>query len=71
MYVCRLLIKIKHNYSIIEKKKVLVMVFSLHKFRHYLLGNKFVFQSYGIGLFGKITTCFRDNSWMVVIIPRV
>jgi hypothetical protein len=25
------------------KREVLVMIFALHKFRHYLLGNKFVF----------------------------
>ncbi len=42
VYAYRLLNKAKQNYSTIEKK-VLVMVFSLHKFKHYLLGNKFVF----------------------------
>jgi len=34
--------KTKHNYST-TKRKALVMVLGLHKFRHYLLGNKFVF----------------------------
>ncbi len=34
--------RIEQNYSTI-KRKALVMVFALHKFRHYLLGNKFVF----------------------------
>jgi hypothetical protein len=49
------------------------MVFVLHKFKHYLLGNKFVFlcKSYGIGLFGQQTIGFRDNSQMVVIVPRI
>ncbi len=32
----------KRNYSTIECE-ALAMVFALHKFRHYLLGNKFVF----------------------------
>jgi hypothetical protein len=42
VYASRLLNKAKYNYSIIERK-VLAMIFSLHKFKHYLLGNKFVF----------------------------
>ncbi len=42
MYASRLLNKIKQNYST-TKRKALVMVFVLHKFRHYLLGNKFIF----------------------------
>jgi hypothetical protein len=33
-----------HNITITpQKKKPLTMVFALHKFKHYLLGNKFVF----------------------------
>jgi hypothetical protein len=39
MYVFRLLDNVEHNIV----KKTLAMVFALHKFRHYLLGNKFVF----------------------------
>jgi hypothetical protein len=42
MYTSRLLNKAKHNYSTIEIED-LAMVFILHKFIHYLLGNKFVF----------------------------
>ncbi len=42
MYVFTLLNIVEQNYSTIEKE-ALGMVFSLHKFRHYLLGNKFVF----------------------------
>ncbi len=42
MYACRLLNKVKQNYST-KHEEALAMVFSLHKFRHYLLGNKFVF----------------------------
>ncbi len=39
---CRLLNRTKQNYNTI-KKKALIMTFSFHKFKHYLLGNKFVF----------------------------
>ncbi len=42
VYACRLLNRAKQNYST-TKREVLAMVFVLHKFRHYLLGNKFVF----------------------------
>ncbi len=42
VYVFRFLNITKHNYSTTQKK-VLIMVISLHKFKHYLLGNKFVF----------------------------
>jgi len=42
VYASRLLNIIKQNYNTIEKE-ALAMVFALHKFKHYLLGNKFVF----------------------------
>jgi hypothetical protein len=42
VYASRLLNKVKQNYSTTERE-ALAMVFSLHKLRHYLLGNKFVF----------------------------
>ncbi len=42
VYVFRLLNIVEHNYSTIERE-ALAMVFSLHKFRHYLLGNEFIF----------------------------
>jgi len=42
VYASRLLNRMEQNYNR-TKRKVLIMVFSLHKFRHYLLGNKFVF----------------------------
>ncbi len=41
-YVFHLLNNMKHNYTII-KYEALAMVYTLHKFWHYLLGNKFVF----------------------------
>ncbi len=42
VYASRFLNRTKHSYSTTEKE-ALVMVFGLHNFRHYLLGNKFVF----------------------------
>jgi hypothetical protein len=42
VYVSRFLNKAKQNYNTIERK-ALTNFFSLQKFRHYLLGNKFVF----------------------------
>jgi hypothetical protein len=42
VYALRLLNRAKQNYNTAHRK-ALAMVFSLHKFRHYLLGNKFVF----------------------------
>jgi hypothetical protein len=42
MYSFRLLNFIEINYTT-TKKEALVMVYALYKFRHYLLGNKFVF----------------------------
>jgi hypothetical protein len=42
VYTYRLLNREEHNHNTIEKE-ALTMVFSLHKFKHYLLGNKFIF----------------------------
>ncbi len=42
VYAFRVLNIAKHNYSTTHTE-VLTMFFSLHKFKHYLLGNKFVF----------------------------
>ncbi len=42
VYASRLLKRAKCNYNITERQ-ALTMVFVLHKFRHYLLGNKLVF----------------------------
>jgi hypothetical protein len=42
VYAFRLLNDAKQNYSTIEKE-ALAMVVTLHKIKHYLLGNKFVF----------------------------
>jgi len=42
VYAYRLLNITEHNYNT-RDRKALAMVFPLHKFKHYLLGNKFVF----------------------------
>jgi hypothetical protein len=42
MYTFKLLNLVEWNYIIIEKE-ALAMVYALHKFKHYLLGNRFVF----------------------------
>ncbi len=49
MYASRFLNKAKQNYNATHKK-ALAMVFALHKFEHYLLGNKFVFYVYHMAL---------------------
>jgi hypothetical protein len=41
VYTSRFLNKAERNYNTIEHE-TLVIVFTLHKFKHYLLGNKFV-----------------------------
>jgi hypothetical protein len=42
VYALRLLNRTEQNYNT-TKREAFVMVFFLHKFKHYLLGNKFVF----------------------------
>jgi hypothetical protein len=42
VYASRLLNEIEHNYTIIERE-VVAMVYVMHKFKHFLLGNIFVF----------------------------
>ncbi len=42
LYASTLLNRAEQNYNT-TKRETLVMVFVLHKFKHYLLGNKFVF----------------------------
>ncbi len=48
-YSLRLLGFVERNY-IITKREALVMVYALHKFKHYLLGNKFTFYVYHMDL---------------------
>jgi len=42
MYASRLLNSIETNYTV-TKREALAMVYALHTFKHYLLGNQFVF----------------------------
>jgi hypothetical protein len=42
VYAFKLLHKVEKNHTT-TKRKTLVMVYVLHKFKHFLLGNKFVF----------------------------
>jgi len=42
MYAYKLFNNVKQNNST-TKNEALIMVFALHKFKHYLLGNKFLF----------------------------
>jgi hypothetical protein len=42
MYSSRLLNYVERNYSTTHRK-ALTMVYALHKFRHYLLSNRFTF----------------------------
>jgi hypothetical protein len=42
MYLSKLFNYVERNYTIAERK-ALAMVFVLHKYRHYLLGNMFTF----------------------------
>jgi hypothetical protein len=41
VYASRMFNKVKQNYST-TKREALTMVYALHKFKHFLLGNKFV-----------------------------
>jgi hypothetical protein len=59
IYAFKLLNSAEKNYNTVERE-ALAMVFSLHKFKHYLLGNKFVFYVvYGFGLSSKQTISFN------------
>ncbi len=44
VYACRLLNKAEHNYTI-KERKALVMVYVLHKLRSFLLRNKYIFHA--------------------------
>jgi len=72
MYAFRLLNRIEHNYST-TKIKALVMVFALHKFRHYLLGNKFVFYVDHMALVylvNKPQVLGRTTKWLLLFLKN-
>jgi hypothetical protein len=54
VYASRLFNKVEHNYNTTEIV-ALAMVFGLHKFKQYLLGNKFVFYIDHVALVYMIT----------------
>jgi hypothetical protein len=68
VYASRLLKRVEQNYSTIERE-ALAMVFSLHKFRHYLLNNKFLFYVDHIALvylFNKPQVSRRIARWLLL-----
>jgi hypothetical protein len=70
MYASRLLNITKQNYNT-TKRKFLVMVFVLHKFRHYLLGNKFVFYVDHMALVylvNKPQVLGRNAKWLLLFL---
>jgi hypothetical protein len=63
MYASRLLNSVERNYTT-TKREALAMVYALHKFKHYLVNNQFVFYVDHVALvylvnkpqvFGEIT----------------
>ncbi len=70
VYASRLLNIVEQNYNT-TKKEVLTMVFSLHKFRHYLLGNKFVFyvdQMALVYLVNKPQVSGKITKWLLLFL---
>jgi hypothetical protein len=60
VYVSILFYSVEHNYYTTERE-ALVMVFALHKFMDYILGNKLCI-SYRFSLLGKQTIGLRENN---------
>ncbi len=70
VYVLKLLNRVEHNYSTIERE-VLTMVFGLHKFRHYMLGNKPIFYVNHMALFylvNKPKVSRKVARWLLLIL---
>ncbi len=70
MYASKLLNNAKQNYST-KKKEALVMVFTLHKFKHYLLGNKIVFyvdHKALVYLIKKPQVSWRIARWLLLFL---
>jgi hypothetical protein len=70
VYVFRLLNKVKQNYNT-TKRKVFAMVFALHEFRDYLLGNKFIFYVDHMALVylvNKPQVSERIGKWLLLFI---
>jgi hypothetical protein len=56
IYISKLLNKVEENYTT-TKQEALIMVFALHKFKHYILRNKF--------LCSMLITCAFSFFWLV------
>jgi hypothetical protein len=70
VYAFRLLNKEKHNYTTIEIE-ALAMVYALHKFKHFLLGNKFLFYVDHMALVylvNKPQVSGRINKWLLLFL---
>jgi len=70
VYAFKLLNKAEHNYST-TKREALITIFALHKFRHYLLGNKFVFYVYYMALVylvNKLHVSRRIVRWLLLFL---
>ncbi len=72
MYASRLLNRAKQNYSTTHKE-ALAMVFSLHKFKNYLLGNKFVFYVNHMALVylvNKPQVSGKTTKWLLLFLEN-
>jgi hypothetical protein len=70
VYTFKLLNIVKENYNTTEHE-ALVMVFALHKFKHYLLGNKFMFyvdHMARIYLMNQSQVLGRITRWLLLIL---
>jgi hypothetical protein len=59
----------RRNYTTTERE-ALVMNYALHKFHHYLLGNKFIFYVYHMALLyliKKISTFWSHNEMAIIV----
>jgi len=73
MYVSRLLNNVEHNYGTIWRK-TLAMVFALRKFKHYLLGSKFVFYVDHMALVylvNKPQVSRRITRWLLLFLDMI
>jgi hypothetical protein len=68
VYASRLSNIVEQNYST-TKREALTMVFSLHKFRHYLLGNKLLFyvnHMAPVNLVNKPHVSRKITKWLLI-----
>jgi hypothetical protein len=70
VYASRLLNKVEQNYTT-TKKEALTMIYVLHKFRHFMLGNKFVFyvdHMIMVYLVNKPHVLRRITKWLLLFL---